>query len=118
MGRGCKCERSGAAPLVSAESPRILACRDRDVGLHAPDDGMNPMSGQLSLRVTLIAVALAAGADAAAPPLYLFFRVSRPPLALGAATEAITTVSAVFARRDSAPNPAGAILRDVRSAEH
>ena len=71
------------------------------------------MSGQLSLRVTLIAVALAAGAYAAALPLYLFFRVSRPALALGAATEAITTVSAVFARRDSALNRAVAIVRDV-----
>ena len=71
------------------------------------------MSGQLSLRVTLIAVALAAGAYAAALPLYLFFRVSRPALALGAATEAITTVGAVFARRDSALNRAVAIVRDV-----
>ena len=67
----------------------------------------------LSLRVTLLAVALAAGAYAAALPVYLFFRVSRPALALGAATEAITTVSAVFARRDSALNRAVAIVRDV-----
>src|SRR5207245_3302736 len=67
----------------------------------------------LSVRVTLLAVALAAGAYAAALPVYLFFRVSRPALALGAATEAITTVSAVFARRDSALNRAVAIVRDV-----
>jgi len=67
----------------------------------------------LSLRVTLLAVALAAGAYAAALPVYLFFRVSRPALALGAATEAITTVSAVFARRDSALNRAVAIVRDL-----
>jgi len=66
-----------------------------------------------SLRVTLLAVALAAGAYAAALPVYLFFRVSRPALALGAATEAITTVSAVFARRDSALNRAVAIVRDL-----
>jgi len=65
------------------------------------------------VRVTLLAVALAAGAYAAALPVYLFFRVSRPALALGAATEAITTVSAVFARRDSALNRAVAIVRDL-----
>ena len=65
------------------------------------------------MRVTLLAVALAAGAYAAALPVYLFFRVSRPALALGAATEAITTVSAVFARRDSALNRAVAIVRDL-----
>ena len=67
----------------------------------------------LSVRVTLLAVALAAGAYAAALPVYLFFRVSRPALALGAATEAITTASAVFARRDSALNRAVAIVRDL-----
>jgi len=66
-----------------------------------------------SLRVTLLVVALAAGAYAAALPVYLFFRVSRPALALGAATEAITTVSAAFARRDSALNRAVAIVRDL-----
>jgi signal transduction histidine kinase len=66
-----------------------------------------------SLRVTLLAVALAAGGYAAALPVYLFFRVSRPALALGAATEAITTVSAAFARRDSALNRAVAIVRDL-----
>jgi signal transduction histidine kinase/CheY-like chemotaxis protein len=63
--------------------------------------------------VTLLGVALAAGAYAAALPVYLFFRVSRPALALSAATEAITTVSAVFARRDSALNRAVAIVRDL-----
>ncbi len=71
------------------------------------------MRRAFSLRVTLLAVALAAGAYAAALPVYLFFRVSRPALALGAATEAITTVSAVFARRDSALNRAVAIVRDL-----
>jgi len=67
----------------------------------------------LSVRVTLLGVALAAGAYAAALPVYLFFRVSRPALALGTATEAITTMSAVFARRDSALNRAVAIVRDL-----
>ena len=71
------------------------------------------MRRAFSLRVTLLAVALAAGAYAAALPVYLFFRVSRPALALGAATEAITTVSAAFARRDSALNRATAIVRDL-----
>ena len=67
----------------------------------------------LSVRVTLLAVSLAAGAYAAALPVYLFFGVSRPALALGAATEAITSVSAVFARRDSALNRAVTIVRDL-----
>jgi len=66
-----------------------------------------------SLRVTLLAVVLAAGVYAGALPIYLFFRVSRPALALGAATEAITTVSAEFARRESALNGAVAILRGL-----
>ncbi|PYO71435.1 MAG: hypothetical protein DMD67_18755, partial [Gemmatimonadetes bacterium] len=56
----------------------------------------------LSLRATLLAVALAAGVYTAALPLYLYFRVSRPALALGAATETITTVGEDLARRDSA----------------
>ena len=46
------------------------------------------------MRVTLLGVALGAGLYAAALPVYLFFRVSRPALALGAATQAITTLSA------------------------
>lgn len=71
----------------------------------------------LSLRVTLLAVALAAGAYAAALPLYLYFRVSRPALALGAATEVISTVGEDLARRDSALDQVLAIVRNVaRSA--
>ena len=66
-----------------------------------------------SLRVTLLAVVLAAGVYAGALPIYLFFRVSRPALALGAATEAITTVSAEFARRESALSGAVAIMSDL-----
>src|SRR5690242_1564471 len=56
----------------------------------------------LSLRITLLLVTLGAGAYAAALPLHLFFRVSRPALALGAATEAITLLGEDLARRDSA----------------
>ena len=63
--------------------------------------------------MTLLAVALAAGVYASALPIYLFFRVSRPALALGAATEAITTMSAGLARRDSALNRAVGIMRDL-----
>jgi len=65
-----------------------------------------------SLRVTLLAVVLAAGVYAGALPIYLFFRVSRPALALGAATAAITTVSAELAQRETALNGAVAIVRD------
>ncbi len=67
----------------------------------------------LSLRITLLGVALAAAAYAAALPLYLFFRVSRPALALGAATEAITTVGEDLARRDSALDQVLAIMRNL-----
>jgi signal transduction histidine kinase len=66
---------------------------------------------RLSLRITLLAVALTAGAYTAALPVYLFFRVSRPALALGAATNEITTVSASLARRDSALLETLAIVR-------
>jgi signal transduction histidine kinase len=76
---------------------------------------MTLMPARLSLRVTLLAVALAAGAYAAALPVYLFFRVSRPALALGAATEGITTVSASLARRDSALIQTIAIVRALAS---
>ena len=65
----------------------------------------------LSLRATLLAVALAAGAYTAALPLYLYFRVSRPALALGAATETITMVGENLARRDSALDQVLAIVR-------
>ena len=67
----------------------------------------------LSLRVTLLAVALAAGVYAAALPLYLFFRVSRPALALGDATEAIAAVGLEVARRDSAIHQVSAIARSI-----
>jgi signal transduction histidine kinase len=67
----------------------------------------------LSLRVTLLAVALAAGVYAAALPLYLFFRVSRPALALGDATEAIAAVGLEVARRDSAIHQVLAIARGI-----
>jgi signal transduction histidine kinase len=65
----------------------------------------------LSLRATLLAVALAAGVYAAALPLYLYFRVSRPALALGAATETITIVGENLARRDSALDQVLVIVR-------
>jgi len=47
-------------------------------------------------------VVLGAAAYAGALPLYLLFRVSRPALALGAASEAITTLNAQLTWRDSA----------------
>src|SRR5437879_13769018 len=52
--------------------------------------------------MTLLVVILGAAAYAGALPLYLLFRVSRPALALGAATEAITTLNAQLTWRDSA----------------
>ncbi len=52
--------------------------------------------------MTLLVVVLGAGVYAGALPLYLLFRVSRPALALGAASEAITALNAQLTRRDSA----------------
>lgn len=69
------------------------------------------MKRSLSLRATLLAVALAAGVYTAALPLYLYFRVSRPALALGAATETITTVGENLASRDSALDQVLALVR-------
>ena len=71
------------------------------------------MRRALSLRVTLLGVALAAGVYAAALPLYLFFRVSRPALALGDATEAIAAVGLEVARRDSAIHQVLALARSI-----
>lgn len=52
--------------------------------------------------MTLLVIVLGAGVYAGALPLYLLFRVSRPALALGAASEALTTVNAELTQRDSA----------------
>ena len=52
--------------------------------------------------MTLLVVVLGAAVYAGALPLYLLFRVSRPALALGAASEAITALNAQLMRRDSA----------------
>jgi len=52
--------------------------------------------------MTLLVVVLGAAVYAGALPLYLLFRVSRPALALGAASEAITALNAQLTRRDSA----------------
>jgi len=61
--------------------------------------------------MTLLVVVLGAGVYAGTLPLYLFFKVSRPALALGQATEAIAAVGADVARRDSALDQAVAELR-------
>lgn len=71
------------------------------------------MKRALSLRATLLAVALAGGVYAAALPLYLFFRVSRPALALADATEAIAAVGLEVARRDSAIHQLLAVTRSI-----
>jgi signal transduction histidine kinase len=56
----------------------------------------------VKLRATLLAVAFAAGVYASGLPLYLYFRVSRPALALGELTAGVATVSEDLVRRDSA----------------
>jgi signal transduction histidine kinase/CheY-like chemotaxis protein len=60
--------------------------------------------------MTLLVVVLGAGVYAGALPLYLFFKVSRPALALGQATESIAAVGAEVARRDSALDQAAVLL--------
>ena len=60
--------------------------------------------------MTLLVVVLGVGVYAGTLPLYLFFKVSRPALALGQATEAIAAVGADVARRDSALDEAVAEL--------
>ena len=63
--------------------------------------------------MTLLAVTLAAGVYAGALPLHLFFRVSRPALALGDATEAIAAVGLDVARRDSAIHRVLTVARSI-----
>ncbi len=65
----------------------------------------------LSLRVTLLAVALVAGLYAGALPVYLYFRISRPALALGAVTEAVADAAEILAHRDGALDHAVALVR-------
>ena len=65
----------------------------------------------LSLRVTLLAVALVAGLYAGALPVYLYFRISRPALALGAVTEAVADAAEFLAHRDGALDHAVALVR-------
>src|SRR5437867_11671228 len=67
----------------------------------------------LSLRVTLLAVALVAGLYAGALPVYLYFRISRPALALGAVTEAVAEAAEILARRDGALDHAVALVRRI-----
>ena len=66
--------------------------------------------------MTLLLVVLSAGVYVGALPLYLLYRVSRPALALGAATEAITTLNAQLMRRDSALHQAVRIVHALARA--
>jgi len=61
--------------------------------------------------VTLLAVALVAGLYAGALPVYLYFRISRPALALGAVTEAVADAAEILAHRDGALDHAVALVR-------
>src|SRR6266566_3920511 len=65
--------------------------------------------------MTLLVVVLGAGVYAGTLPLYLFFKVSRPALALGQATEAIAAVGVDVVRRDSALDHAVAMLRELEA---
>jgi len=78
-----------------------------------PGEREEGRNAKLSLRATLLAVALAAGVYTAALPLYLYFRVSRPALALGAATETISMAGENLARRDSALDQVLVIVRTL-----
>jgi len=61
--------------------------------------------------VTLLAVALVAGLYAGALPVYLYFRISRPALALGAVTEAVADAAEILAHRDGALDHAVSLVR-------
>jgi signal transduction histidine kinase/ActR/RegA family two-component response regulator len=65
----------------------------------------------VNLRITLLAVALGAAAYASALPLYLYFRVSRPALALGGTIEGIAEVGDDLAQRKLALDQALAMTR-------
>ena len=67
----------------------------------------------ISLRSTLLAVALGAAAYASALPLYLYFRVSRPALALGSTIQGIADVGDDLARRKAALAHALVLTRDL-----
>lgn len=67
----------------------------------------------ISLRITLLAVALGAAAYASALPLYLYFRVSRPALALGSTIQGIADVGDDLARRKAALAHALVLTRDL-----
>jgi signal transduction histidine kinase len=65
----------------------------------------------INLRITLLAVALCAAVYASALPLYLYFRVSRPALALGGTIEGIAEVGEDLAQRKGALDQALAMAR-------
>ena len=88
--------RYGTVTRAASVTPRRLAPQ--------------PSGRTASLRTTLLVVVLGAGVYAGALPLYLFFKVSRPALALGDETEAAAAVGASVARRDSALDQAVVIL--------
>jgi signal transduction histidine kinase/ActR/RegA family two-component response regulator len=67
----------------------------------------------ISLRITLLGVALSAAAYASALPLYLYFRVSRPALALGGTIQGIADVGDDLARRKAALGQALVLSRNL-----
>jgi len=67
----------------------------------------------VSLRTTLLLMTLAAGLYAGVLPLYLFFRVRAPALALGEGTAAIVALQDDLARRNDALDHAGSIVRHL-----
>ena len=67
----------------------------------------------MSLRTTLLLMTLAAGLYAGVLPLYLFFRVRAPELALGEGTAAIVALQDDLARRNDALDHAGSIVRHL-----
>ena len=67
----------------------------------------------MSLRTTLLLMTLAAGLYAGVLPLYLFFRVRAPALALGEGTAAIVALQDYLARRNDALDHAGSIVRHL-----
>src|SRR6266581_2707315 len=88
-------------------------------GTHALTTRPPRRGASLSLRATLLCVALAAGAYAAALPVYLVVRMRAPALALGAGTGAIVSLEDALARRNAALDRAARIAQDlIRAHTH
>ncbi len=88
-------------------------------GTHALTTRPPRRGAGLSLRATLLCVALAAGAYAGALPVYLVVRMRAPARALGAGTNATVSLEDELARRNAALGRAAWLAQDlIRDRTH